>query len=255
MCVASVAIAAHPRWQLVVIGNRDEHHARAAAPLARWPDVDGPGIIAGRDLVSGGTWLGVTETVSGHPGRMVLVTNFRVPGYPQPHRPSRGGLVTSLLTGADTPDSVAIAAYNPFNLVYADHNGARLLANHPAEERLHLTPGIHGLSNSPHTTLWPKARQLNEALAAWLDEGNADPAPLLAALTSETPAGQPEAEWNPHGPDPEPRLSPVFIRNETYGTRCSSVILVDHQGHGRFIERRFDPTGAITGETELAFAW
>ena len=98
MCIAVLAWQAHPRWQLVVAANRDEYHARPAAPLARWDD--GSGIIAGKDLTGGGTWLGVQEA-----GRLVLITNFRVARYPEPGRPSRGALVTGLLTGSD-PEKV-----------------------------------------------------------------------------------------------------------------------------------------------------
>ena len=84
MCVAATAWAAHPRWRLVAIGNRDEFHGRPTAPLSVWDN----GIIAGRDLEAGGTWLGV------HPaGRFALVTNLRTPGYPRTELASRGALV------------------------------------------------------------------------------------------------------------------------------------------------------------------
>ncbi|HAR07089.1 MAG TPA: hypothetical protein DCR98_01565, partial [Cobetia sp.] len=39
---------------LLLIGNRDEFHARATAGLCVWPD----GVLCGgRDLVAGGGWL------------------------------------------------------------------------------------------------------------------------------------------------------------------------------------------------------
>ena len=46
MCVVTLAHRVHPDWPLILIGNRDEFHARPAAPLAEWDD--GSGIIAGR---------------------------------------------------------------------------------------------------------------------------------------------------------------------------------------------------------------
>lgn len=52
MCVVAFAWSAHPRWRFVLAGNRDEFHGRPTAPLARWPDA---GLLAGRDLQSGGT--------------------------------------------------------------------------------------------------------------------------------------------------------------------------------------------------------
>ena len=59
MCLVAFAWKAHPRWRLVLAGNRDEFHARPAAPLARWDDE--PFLIGGRDLEAGGTWLAVGE--------------------------------------------------------------------------------------------------------------------------------------------------------------------------------------------------
>src|SRR6266536_472818 len=68
MCLALVALDAHPRFPLVIAANRDEFHAREAAPAHWWPD----GTLAGIDRVGGGTWFGVDTR-----GRWALVTNFR----------------------------------------------------------------------------------------------------------------------------------------------------------------------------------
>lgn len=243
MCVAAVAWDAHPDWLLVIAGNRDEYHARPAAPLARWPD----GIIAGKDLTGGGTWLGVREE-----GRFALVTNYRVPQGPQPGRPSRGKLVTELLGGLH-PASLTgpMAAMNPFNLILADCGQAWFLTNHPEVELRPLSPGIHGLSNGGFDVPWPKTLQVENAIERWLADGSADCAALLDALRDETPAPAPKR------PElgPEPRFAPVFIRDAVYGTRCSTVIAVDRQGHGTIVERSFDADGNRTGDARIAFAW
>ena len=247
MCIAAMAWRAHPRWQLVVAANRDEYHARAAAPLARWDD--GSGILGGRDLVGGGTWLGLHEA-----GRFVLVTNFRVPGYPLPGRPSRGGLVTGLLSG-ERHQEAPTEPYNPFSIFAVSGGEAWLIGNHPEPRQQLLPPGIHGLSNGAYELPWPKTRQLGFALEGWLAEGTDDAAPLLAALRAETPlpsAALPDAGA---GAFPEPRQAPVFIRDETYGTRCSTLVMVDAEGRGRMIERRFDAAGRASGDTELEFSW
>lgn len=232
MCVAAAAFRAHPRWRLVVIGNRDEFHERPAAPLSRWPN----GVIAGRDLQAGGTWLGVNEA-----GRFALVTNLRVDGYPRPELASRGALVTDWLAGHEPtgPENM-----NPFNLFLADPESAWHLTNHPEVRRLPLSPGIHGLSNGPHEAPWAKTRALEGALGAWLETGSTDPEPLFAALADRTELP---------GAGPEPRFSPVFIRNALYGTRCSTVLLIAADGGARIIERRFDADGMNAGETGIAF--
>lgn len=253
MCIAAFALNAHPRWRLVVAANRDEYHDRPAAPLARWTDEAGTPILAGRDLGAGGTWLGVNE----QSGRLVLITNYRLPGFPEPHRPSRGALVTGLLTG-DDPEIVPLAPYNPFTLLYVDGAGGQLqsnlLSNRPVERRLALPPGIHGVSNGPFERPWPKTRQLCDDLKTWLDEGRDEPDALFAALARETPEAVP-APWNGDDGTPEARLAPVFIRDGVYGTRCATVVLVDAEGSGLIAERRFGPEGQPTGETSLPFRW
>jgi uncharacterized protein with NRDE domain len=234
MCVAAVALAASPRWRLVMIGNRDEYHARPTAPLARWDN----GILAGRDLQAGGTWLGANQA-----GRFALVTNYRVDGYPQAHLASRGALVTDWLLGRE-PDG--IAGMNPFNLLLFDGGEAWHLTNHPSPQRRLLDPGIHGLSNGGFDDRWAKTLALEAALAGWLGQDQSDVEPLFAALRSEALLP---------GPGPSPEFSPVFIRNLLYGTRCSTVLTVDGDGAGRITERRFDAEGRPTGETALDFRW
>ena len=70
MCLLVVAWRSHPRYRLVVAGNRDEFHDRPAAPLGWWSDA--PDVLGGRDLRAGGTWLAFARS-----GRFGLVTNFR----------------------------------------------------------------------------------------------------------------------------------------------------------------------------------
>ena len=241
MCVAAVAWDAHPDWLLVCAGNRDEYHARPAAPLARW--TDGSGIIAGIDLTGGGTWLGVSDA-----GRFALVTNFRVPEGPQPGRPSRGQLVVDVLEGR-TPQ--AMAAMNPFNLLIVDHGQAWFQTNHPQLERKPLTPGVHGLSNGGFDVPWSKTVRVQDAVTAWLSSGESDFDPLFAALRDESPA----IDTNNPGHGPEARFSSVFINNPVYGTRCSTVIAIDRSGRGFVVERSFDPGGTATGETRAGFRW
>ena len=233
MCVAAMAWMAHPRWQLVAIGNRDELHARPTAPLARWDN----GVLAGQDLQAGGTWLGV------HPDgrRFALVTNRRVEGGPQPGRASRGALVTQCLLGMPLTD---LATLNPFNLFVVANSQARLMTNDPVAVSSTLAPGIHGLSNGAPEDRWFKTAQLEIALAAWLERAGA-PADLL----------EPLGDRCPDPAEADNLFTAPFIRNERYGTRCSSVVAIDRAGAGVIIERRFDEVGVVTGETALDFRW
>lgn len=246
MCVAAIAFNAHPRWPLVAIGNRDEFHARPAAPLALWED--GSGILAGRDLQSGGTWLGVSDA------RFVLITNRRGFGEPEPDKVSRGELVTVLLAGGD-PADLELDMFNAFNVVVADRGEARFLTNRPDPLRTALPHGIYGLSNGALDEPWPKTLYLKSALTDWLANADAGMDPLFAALACEDPGAIGLPPRDPSDITIEAAETPPFIRRPVYGTRCSTVVTVDGQGHGRIAERRFDSDGMLTGESELAFIW
>ena len=83
MCLALIAFAAHPRYRVAIAANRDEFYSRAATP-ASWIS---PDTFAGRDLLAGGTWLGLRRD-----GRYALLTNFRDPARNDARAPSRGAL-------------------------------------------------------------------------------------------------------------------------------------------------------------------
>ncbi len=259
MCLLTLAWKVHPRWQLLMAGNRDEFHARPTAPLAVWPAAEGT-LRAGRDLRSGGTWAGISGS-----GRMAVVTNVRDPLAAQTG-PSRGALVAQYLrdtapagryadwlAGSDRTASAgtpAAPAYAPFNLVLADTASCEFLGNHPLQRQT-LAAGIHGLSNGPLDAPWPKTRRLNAALQAWLDSGNDALEPLWQALADTTRAGDADLPDTGIGLERERWLSSAFIRSAEYGTRASTIIALDAQGRGFIRERRFDPAGACVGESVL----
>lgn len=231
MCVVAIAIDAHPRWRLVVAGNRDEYHARASAPLARWDDASG--IIAGRDLVSGGSWMGVSNA-----GRFAVVTNIRDADGPDPDKLSRGALVADWLAQGRVPDD--LSRFNPFNLIVTEGNEAAYLSNRPVSLYQSLGRGIHALSNAIPDEHWPRKDRLMQQMTMWLEQA-ANPESLLDILSDETL--------------PDREAHPVFIRSPIYGTRGSTVLAVDRNGRGQIIERRFGPDGQQTGDTSLDFLW
>lgn len=228
MCVVALAHQAHPDWPLILIGNRDEFHARPAAPLAEWDD--GSRIVAGRDLQAGGTWLGVHRPS----GRVVVVTNVRG-AMPDPDKESRGALVVDLLRGegrfAD-PAAEDLPRFNAFNL-FAVGDGARLLTNRPVPLIMPLQPGVHALANEPVDGPCPRAERLRGALEATVIAGT-DPESLLGTLMAED--------------DPA-----LFLRGDVYGTRASTLVAVSADGDVRMIERRYEKGGRPAGTTALRF--
>jgi uncharacterized protein with NRDE domain len=230
MCVVALALNTHPKWRLVLAANRDELHARPSAPLARWDGGDSH-IIAGRDLVSGGTWLGVSETA-----RLAVVTNIRTGTLPDPEKLSRGALVADYLRGQSQPAVAVLDQYNPFSLLTIGPEGATLCANRPAPMITPLPDGIHGLSNGEIGEDWPRKDRLMQAFTDCLSSNDDLAEALLALLASESIDDS------------------IFIRNGVYGTRCSSVVLVDYEGVGLILERRFAADGLRLGETEVSFS-
>ena len=241
MCVLALAWQAHPRWRLVLAANRDERHDRASAPLARWADA--PTVLGGRDLVSGGTWLGVSDE-----GRLAVVTNLHTGAPPDPQAPSRGQLLKDLLTGTEPTLALspeALATFNPFSLIFITGGEATFASNRPEAITHPLTSGVHGLSNAALNAPWPKTERLKAAVSDWLTRDSDEPETLLHALADDRTAGDARV----------PALSSIFIRNPIFGTRCSTVVTTDDAGQGTIVERRFRPDGTPDGQTTARFTW
>jgi uncharacterized protein with NRDE domain len=252
MCLAVVALTAHPRHALVVAANRDEFHARDAAPAYWWDE----GWLAGRDLTAGGTWLGVTRT-----GRWALLTNIREPGRHDPRAPSRGTLVTRFLAAAGSPreDVGSITAsgarHNGFNLL-AGIGGDAYWGSNRAPRMEPLVSGIHGLSNHQLDTPWPKVVRTKAAIAAWCaaDSGtDSDLEPLFGILADRHLAADADLPATGIPIERERLLSAPFIVSDDYGTRCSTVLTITADGAARLVERTFDRAGRATGDVDFRF--
>lgn len=222
MCLLAFHWQPDSELPLQVWANRDEFLARPAAPTQHW--LEAPQVLAGRDLVAGGTWMGVTRT-----GRFAALTNYRDPTRDGGVR-SRGELVAQFLTG---DESAFIAAariaeqasdYAGFNLLLCDAQQLWCV-----DDRGHaqaLDAGWHGLSNARVNTPWPKLQRLLAGAQAFVAEQRADaaaPADAALALLSDTsPAADAELPDTGVGLDMERTLSPICIRTPAYGTRNST---------------------------------
>ena len=249
MCVLAMAWQAHPRWRLLLIGNRDEFHPRPTAAAAPWTDAP---LLGGRDLRAGGSWL----ATDGH-GRLAVLTNVRDPQTAQTG-PSRGALVAGFLQqGASAAShSQALASqaapYAPFNLLLADAAGCHYLGNHPLQQAP-LPAGVHGLSNASLSASWPKSEHLRLALQDWLASGSDDLDPLWQALADEHVPTDAQLPDTGVGLELERQLGPVFIRGQHYGTRASTLVAIDQAGAGWLIERRYGSDGLYLGQSHWHF--
>ena len=241
MCLAVIALNAHALWPLVIIANRDEYHERPTATADIWQA--SPGVLAGRDLRAGGTWLGVSAS-----GKIGLLTNYREPGKQNPASPSRGGLVGQYLAQSISADTYLRSvqqqseSFNGFNLLLADTSDVLYFSNRTATPRIPVSSGVTGLSNATLGVSWPKVLRTENAVRALLDSTqHPDSDALFSIFRDSRPAIASELPETGLTAVRELKLSSPFIQDEHYGTRCSTLIMKDHAGRIYFEERTFNP--------------
>lgn len=143
MCTAIISVDPSSPVPVLLAGVRDEFVNRAWEPPApHWPDR--PGVVGGRDLRAGGTWLAVDPAAP----RAGVVLNGRGRFAPEDRRASRGELPLLAASGGD-PGVLSLDVFDPFHLVAAEPGRVRLwswdgdaLAEHD------LGPGVHLIVNS-----------------------------------------------------------------------------------------------------------
>jgi uncharacterized protein with NRDE domain len=242
MCLILFSYQMHTDYRLILVANRDEFYDRPTAPLDYW--TEHPDVLAGRDLKSNGTWLGVSRT-----GRIAALTNYRDPITHKQNAPSRGILVGNYLTGNSLPRQYLEAVrkightYNGFNLIAGDGSGLYYYSNRSTGIQK-LKPGFYGISNHLLDTAWPKVNKGKAYLRAQLTGREkieikkiwrvlADRSPALDTKLPDTGVG---LQW-------ERILSPLFITSQDYGTRSSSIVLIEKSGKISIMERTFLNSG------------
>ncbi len=256
MCLIAIAAGVSARYPFVVAANRDERHARPALAASWWGGE--PRIFGGRDLAAGGTWLAVDEF-----GRFGAVTNFHDADYrPGENTQSRGTLVPAFL--GDSMDAAAFVRqlesapleFGPYNLLLFDGNVLQYSSNRGTATT--LGAGVHVLSNTHLDATWPKitSARTGLSLALELDEPLEALLELLAPDPSREPSPNPSSDPS-HDPSSGGRSrreryqDTLFVRDEDFGTRCSTVVLQAPDGTLTFMERRFDAQGSPSGDTHV----
>jgi len=239
MCLLLMALNTHSTYPLIILANRDEYYDRPSAPAAFWEEA--PLVLAGKDLQAGGTWLGITRK-----GRIAAVTNYRDPSSVREDAPSRGRLVSDFLLGHEGPleylDKLDQGAekYNGFNLIVGE-KGHYCWYSNRGDGALSLSPGIYGLSNHLLNTPWPKVAKSKDALAHILSEQeDSSLEELFRILTDRTVADDEHLPDTGVGLEWERILSPIFIVSPNYGTRSSTIVLIDTDNRVTFVEKTFN---------------
>lgn len=252
MCLLLVAHNCCAGYRLVVAANRDEFHARPTAPAAFWDDADD--ILGGRDLEAMGTWLACDRR-----GRFATITNVRSLHGPQAGRRSRGLIVTDFLHGDDRAPVFTRAMadsgehYDGFNVLAYDGADLSWYSNQVGDATT-LQEGIYTLSNAALDTAWTKSERLRAGFAATFSPPLHDPVETLLALLRDGDELANAMRAGGSGAQSAADLqSAIFISGEQYGTRCSTVLLIDDNNHLTFHERRYDAATRICGDTRHEF--
>ncbi len=235
MCLLLVSYKTHPKYKFIVAANRDEFYKRPASPAKFWDDE--PNLLAGKDLQACGTWLGITRQ-----GRFSAITNYRDMKVVKENAPSRGELVTNFLKENDSPSDFSkkllssADLYNGYNLLFADKQSFNYFSNQ-TKKLLTLSPGVYGLSNHLLDTPWPKVEKSKKSFKSILNKELVSTEDLFDILSDSS---IPPDELLPDTGlrlEIERAVSPIFVKTTFYGTRSSTVILIDYDGNVTFTEK------------------
>ncbi|HEY6235601.1 MAG TPA: NRDE family protein [Candidatus Elarobacter sp.] len=144
MCTVLVLLRPEHPWPLIVAANRDERLDRAFQAPGRWWD-DAPDVVAGRDVLGGGSWFGVNDD-----GVVATIVNGMHRLGPLDGKTSRGELVLRALRAPDAAAAARAAGalapdrYRGFTLLLADRRAAFAVASDERSVRVaRLAPGHH----------------------------------------------------------------------------------------------------------------
>lgn len=250
MCLINFKMNQHPMYKLIVAANRDEFYERPTAIAHFWEEQ--PNLLAGRDLRGMGTWLGITKE-----GRFAALTNIRGFEEDKIKMKSRGELVRHYLEGNQSAEAYLEQLkkekdnYSGFNLLVG-HVDQLWYFNNQQGNIENVESGIHGLSNHFLDTPWPKVIKGKTELVNYAKEHTTLDVDQLFNLLSDSEKATENLPDTGVDPELERQLSPLFIETPNYGTRCSTVLLVDHDNNVTFVERTYEK-GKRSGDETFTF--
>ncbi|HYW34131.1 MAG TPA: NRDE family protein, partial [Balneolaceae bacterium] len=239
MCLILFAFKQHPKFDLILAANRDELYKRPTHAAQFW-DED-PDLLAGKDLSAGGTWMGINRR-----GQVAALTNYRDPSISKKNPPSRGNIVRRYLM--DATDTMAFLKnldreahqYMGFNFLAGTTDKIYHYSNQEGTINP-IKPGIHGISNHLLDTPWPKVERAKSQLNTLLRDDTLTTESLFNLLKDDQQAPDEQLPDTGIPRELEKKISPIFIKTEEYGTRCSTVLLIDKDEKAIFEEHQFKP--------------
>ncbi len=248
MCLILFALNQHPQYKLIMAANRDEFFKRPTLDANFW--IEKHSILGGRDIQSGGTWLGINKN-----GRFIAITNFRDPNNEKNNARSRGELSNEFLSqNLDVSTFLSDVSknkhhYNGFNLLLSDDCFDSMYHySNISDQSSKIIDGIHGLSNHLLDTPWPKIQSGKNYLSSIIKSESIDMYEIIEILKSNKKAPDNLLPETGISYDLEKKLSPVFISMKGYGTRCSTVVLVNTNNELSFLEVSYDEQKRVIRE-------
>ena len=238
MCLIVIAYNYHPDYKLIFAANRDEFYKRPATAAEFW--IDEPSLLAGRDLKEGGTWCGITKN-----GRFAAITNYRDMKSIKQDALSRGRIVKDFLLDISSPEDYSknliesSDLYNGYGFIFGDKNDLFFFSNQ-TKKLIKIEKGIHGLSNHLLDTPWYKVKKGKELLKKAVDKRDTLVDDLFFMLSDKTLSPQKDLPNTGLNKEIEKRISSIFVETPDYGTRASTVILIDKKDNVTFIEKSLD---------------
>ncbi|WP_257280365.1 MULTISPECIES: NRDE family protein [unclassified Endozoicomonas] len=253
MCLITLSWQPDTEYPLILVANRDEFYERPAKTVHFWED--NPEIFGGRDLEAGGSWLALSCR-----GRIAAITNYRE--WPlQPGALSRGHLVSNFLNSNLSPKEYLNKIhhkadhYSGFNLLVGDSSGLYYYSNRMGSV-VSLKPGFHALSNHLLNSPWPKLEKVKQGLAQHVEHHRKpEPEALISMMHDDSKAPDDQLPNTGVSQEQEKFLSSCFIASEQYGTRNTSVLILDRQGSLSWTEQIYLPHGQTGKKRQLSMAF
>ncbi len=238
MCLLLISYNTNPEYPFAVAANRDEFYHRPTEKAGFWKDY--PHLLAGKDVEAGGTWLGITKS-----GRFAAITNYRDMRTIKETAPTRGLLTLNFLVSKISAFEYGkslrenAAEYNGYNLLFSDNEDLFYFSNQMGELNK-LSAGVYGLSNHLLDTPWPKVVKSKEAFIDAVSKDRISEEELFSILSDEREAPENQLPDTGLSRELERAVSPVFIKSDRYGTRSSTIVIVNSINEVLFVEKSLD---------------
>jgi len=239
MCLILFSYKSHKKYKLILAANRDEFYERPTMPMQWWENKDG--VLAGIDQDKHGTWMGANTN-----GKFAALTNYRKMPITEQFDSSRGFLVSEFLASDISREEYMAklrdcsASYDGYNLLFGDIHNIAYFSN-KGSETAELEPGTYGLSNHLLNTPWPKVVAGKSRLQEIIEKEDVDTNALFQMMENTDFGQDADLPDTGVGLELERLLSAAFIKSPNYGTRCSTLLLIDWNNNVTLEERSHVP--------------